>query len=324
METERFCRDVVDGFQGSAVGTFVGDALGMPVEGWSRNEIRRRFGTLAEMEAGRFPRGRYTDDTEMMISILECLAEHGRFDPAWTARRFAETFDPGRGYGARIHDVMARIRKGVSWDRAGTDSYGNGGAMRIAPIGFFHFRNPDRLHEAAADSCRITHTHPEALAGAIVQASAVAMALGWGLRRTPVDSFRFFTELAERAADVHRPFALRLLNLAGYRADTAEEFADRMTALFACDVKAIEAVPPALAAFATSVSFEDAVTRAVNLGGDTDTIGAMTGAVAGAYYGLGNIPRRWLDCLENGPRGRDYVLELAARAAGHLNDAGKG
>jgi poly(ADP-ribose) glycohydrolase ARH3 len=67
-------------------------------------------------------------------------------------------------------------------------------------------------------------------------------------------------------------------------------------------------VPAAIGAFVLTESFRDAVVLAVNLGGDTDTIGAMAGAIAGAYYGYSEIPQAWLDPLENGAKGRDYVV----------------
>ena len=135
---------MTDKFKGSALGTFVGDAMGREVEGWSWDMIRVRHGLLQGVG-----KGMYTDDTEMMIGIMESLKEDPRFDPALTARKFLENFDPLRGYGARIYGVMARLRRGVSWDQVGTDSWGNGGAMRIAPIGFFFYDDRERLVDAA-------------------------------------------------------------------------------------------------------------------------------------------------------------------------------
>jgi poly(ADP-ribose) glycohydrolase ARH3 len=73
-----------------------------------------------------------------------------------------------------------------------------------------------------------------------------------------------------------------------------------------------ESVPTAIYVFLTnSESFEKALISAVNVGGDTDTIGAMTGAIAGAYHGFSQMPARWLDCLENKVKGKTYILKLA-------------
>ena len=174
-----------DHFAGSALGTFIGDALGMPLEGWPPQAIRRRFGLLSELIDGRFPAGHYTDDTEMMISLLETLVAAEGFDPAVAARRFLANFHPERGYGGRIYGIMDLLAAGEPWDRVGTDSFGNGSAMRVAPIGFFYFDDLEQLDRAAAGQAAITHTHPEGLAGAVVQAGAVALAMRAGLEGRP-------------------------------------------------------------------------------------------------------------------------------------------
>ncbi|NVL91276.1 MAG: ADP-ribosylglycohydrolase family protein, partial [Desulfobacterales bacterium] len=142
---------LLDRFLGSALGTFVGDALGEPVEGWSHRSIYSRFGLLDTMIRKE---GRYTDDTQMMIGILETLVEKVGFDPAICAKKFQENFDPARGYGRRIFGVMERISQGIPWDQVGTDSFGNGGAMRIAPIGCFYYRDLQVLKENAIISAR--------------------------------------------------------------------------------------------------------------------------------------------------------------------------
>jgi poly(ADP-ribose) glycohydrolase ARH3 len=77
---------------------------------------------------------------------------------------------------------------------------------------------------------------------------------------------------------------------------------------YGLSLRAIESVPAAIGAFVLTNSFREAVVMAVNLGGDTDTIGAMAGAVAGAYYGLDQIPQEWIDPLENGVKGREYTV----------------
>jgi poly(ADP-ribose) glycohydrolase ARH3 len=133
-----------DHFLGSALGTFVGDAMGREVEGWSWEQIRARHGILRGIGEGF-----YTDDTEMMIGLMESLREDPGFDPSITAQCFLANFHPYRGYGARIYGIMDQLSQGASWDEVGTDSWGNGGAMRIAPIGFFFYDELERLLEAA-------------------------------------------------------------------------------------------------------------------------------------------------------------------------------
>ena len=305
-----------DHFAGSALGTFIGDALGMPVEGWTARDIEGRYGRLRELKAGRFPAGRYTDDTEMMIGLLESLVESGRFDPALTAQRFLDNFHPWRGYGGRIHGIMDRLQGGASWDEVGTDSFGNGGAMRVAPAGFFFYDDPAMLTECAAGQAAITHRHPQALAGAVMQAGAVALALEDGLKGERRDRGLFLDKVAELGHPYDAPSAKRLLGLKEMEPGSFQQMVRDIASRYRCDLRAVESVGPALAAYLFSDGFEDAVILAVNLGGDADTIGAMAGAMAGAFQGLKGLPEPWLKVLENGPLGRDHVMELCRQAAG--------
>jgi poly(ADP-ribose) glycohydrolase ARH3 len=297
---------LLDKFLGSALGTFVGDALGAPVEGWPHRAIYHRFGLLDAMLEGE---GRYTDDTQMMIGILETLLEKGKFDPAVCARKFQENFDPTRGYGRRIFGVMERIRQGIPWDQVGTDSFGNGGAMRIAPIGCFYSQDLEAIKKNAILSARITHNHPEGLAGAVAQATAVGLALHHSLSNEPIEAERFVDEITNHVIDIDTGFAESLEGIKSIPRGSILEVIKAIADRYLLSLKAIESVPPAISAFVSTDSFRDAVVLAVNLGGDTDTIGAMAGAMAGAYYGYDQIPRQWLDCLENGAKGRDYVID---------------
>ena len=295
----------LDRFLGSAMGTFVGDALGEPVEGWPHRAIYSRFGLLDTMVRGE---GRYTDDTQMMIGILETLIEKGGFDPAICAGKFQENFDPGRGYGRRIFGVVERIRQGIPWDQVGTDSFGNGGAMRIAPIGCFYYRDLQPLKENAIMSARITHNHPEGLAGAVAQATAVGLAFQYGLSNEPIEPEGFLDSITAQVSDIDKGFAESLDGIKSIHRGSMIEIIEAIGGRYRLSLRAIESVPAAIGSFVLTTCFKDAVVLAVNLGGDTDTIGAMAGAIAGAYYGYGQIPEAWVSQLENRAKGRDYVI----------------
>jgi poly(ADP-ribose) glycohydrolase ARH3 len=293
------------------MGTFVGDAFGRQVEGWSSLTIQEVHGLLEEMG-----KGIYTDDTEMMIGIMESLVENPQFDPALTAGKFLANFSPYRGYGGRIYGVMDRLRSGVAWNKAGTDSWGNGGAMRVAPIGFFFYDDPDGLKKAVRDCTLITHHHPLGLAGALAQAKAVGLATLKGVRGEPLEAGEFVETIVEAVTAESREMAKALHMVKDIRrGEDMRETIIGIVSHFPCDVSAIGAVPAALASFLLTRTFRESVVVAVNCGGDTDTIGAMTGAVAGAYYGYGQIPKGWFEPLENGPKGKRYVLSLAERLA---------
>ncbi len=299
-----------DRFRGSAIGTFIGDALGRAVEGWPAPAIRRSFGILEEMVEGV-----YTDDTEMMMGIMESLHEVGRFDPGLTGEKFLHNFNPTRGYGGRIYGVMDRLRKGIPWNQAGTDSWGNGSAMRIAPIGFFFYDDPVKLKEAAIQSSIITHKHAKGIAGAVVQATAVGIATHMGLKGEAIEVEGFINLIIEHTGEIDQEMLQQLERIKGIGGGDLRATIDAISSHFYCDVSAIGAVPPAIASFLLSRGFKESIVVAVNCGGDTDTLGAMSGAIAGAYYGYSQIPSQWLMSLENEGKGRDYILSLADRLA---------
>ena len=290
-------------FTGALLGTFVGDALGMPYEGrgWSGDPIE-------------MTRGIYTDDTQMMIGIAESLVACGGFDGGDMARRFVENFDPTRGYGSGAFRVIGNLVAGQPWDHAGvglfgSGSYGNGSAMRIAPIGVFYHDDEEKLREAARLSSIISHTHPLGKQGAMLQAYAVALALRHGVSGE-LDAGQMIQNLRDFLpvdADVFRDKLTSLEHLLDGDPSRRE-----VIGRLGNGVRSFESVPTAIYSFLSHwKSFEDAVIYAVSLGGDADTIGAMTGAIAGAYHGCQRIPSRWLDKLENGAKGRDYVIGLA-------------
>lgn len=127
-------------------------------------------------------RWNYTDDTLMALSIFSVLRQHGFIHQPTLARSFAERYDSTRGYGPAMHRLLWEIKSGEDWaDRAqslfeGQGSFGNGAAMRVAPVGAFFAGDINAVVEQAALSSIITHTHDEAIAGAIAVAVTVARA----------------------------------------------------------------------------------------------------------------------------------------------------
>lgn len=305
----------LDKISGAILGSFTGDALGMPVEGWSFRKISERYGEIKEILPGRLKAGSYTDDTEMMIGIAESLLECGTFNDQHMALTFCRNYDPGRGYGSGTTRVLQLIKSGMPWEQAVKEvfpggSYGNGAAMRIAPVACLYVGRQDELRKCAAGSARLTHAHPQAVEGAALQASAVALAL--------TAESRYFLDRSwflERLRNTLPPEAGEYRE----KLDCVEKLleiepaVERIVRELGNGVKAAQSVCTSIYSFlADPGSFEKAVVKAVSLGGDTDTIGAMTGAISGAYHGRKGIPGRWLDKLEEGQKGRGYVEELAA------------
>ena len=289
---------------GALLGTFVGDALGMPFEGFARGAIP----AAVEMVEARRGRGTYTDDTQMMIALAESLLERGKVEQEHLARAFQEAYDPERGYGGGTRRVFELWAAGTAVADAagqvfgGQGSRGNGAAMRIAPVAVCFRDDPTRLCAEAAGSARVTHAHPVGVDGAVVQAAAIGAALR-----------------DEDILDVARA-AARTEEMRGALHDVGLLLAERrdpagVLARLASSSDAGESVCAAVYSAIAHPTFEAAVRFAVRLAGDTDTVAAMTGAIAGARNGARSIPRRWLDALEDGERGRSHVERLATRLA---------
>jgi len=302
MKTELTTENIKDSFLGICYGTFCGDALGMPFENWSSNERIKEYGIVRKMCATEDRKaGSYTDDTQMMFGILETVAEKGHIDQDFLVERFVQNFD-GRGYGQRMRwDFIGRIKGlNINWRDLKRDSFGNGGAMRVAPLVPLFFDDIPQLIKETKKSCETTHTHPLAIDGTIVQAISVALAMNSGINKKKILPEAFIEKILKLYPDMSAEFKKKyqLINSIDLKAST-ENFCRQIADTWKCDLKTDESVPPALACFLGADSFEEAVVRAMNSSWDADTVPAMTGAIAGAFYGYNSIPENWLKVLEN-------------------------
>jgi poly(ADP-ribose) glycohydrolase ARH3 len=299
----------IDRARGALLGTFVGDALGMPFEGAPTAAVPER---LVMLDA-RLGRGTYTDDTEMAIALAESLLERGGIDARALGRAFADAHDPRRGYGSGTTEVLRLVRSGIHPHAAagslfgGEGSQGNGAAMRVAPVAVRYAGDTAGLATAAQDSARVTHAHPLAVDAAVVQATAIAAAL---VGEAPLEAALAAATTAELKGRLIK--AARLLDSRPQPAEAAATLGNRPTGH--------ESVPAAIYSAAAHDSVEAATTFAVRCGGDTDTIGAMAGAIAAARAGASAIPSHWLDALEEGPKGRSHVETLAELLAAASED----
>jgi poly(ADP-ribose) glycohydrolase ARH3 len=288
-----------DRFRGLMLGTAVGDALGRPVEG--HPEVSESY--IDEILAG--PRWMiYTDDTAMTMWLAESLLAADGFDGADMSMRFAEGYqrEPFRGYGANVIDVFSRVLRGFEWSETarsqfgGTGSYGNGAAMRVAPVAMWEYMDIAGTVRLARQTAEVTHTHPVGVEGAVVQAAAAGHAL-----RHDFDRDALLGDLDERVRSQIFRSKLEVLPTAIERSDD-----DYARLHLGNGVSAGNSVITALYCFLASHEFEDAVVRAVKMGGDADTIAAMAGALAGARYGATAIPEVW-----TGVEGGERLVELA-------------
>ncbi len=280
----------------SLEGLSVGDAFGDRF--FIHPDVAER---LIEARALPVAPWRFSDDTQMALSIVSILREFGTIDQEQLAQSFAQRYDSGRGYGAAMHGLLARIRDGEPWNKvapslfSGQGSFGNGAAMRVAPLGAFFADEMDRVISQAEASAEVTHSHPEAKAGAI--AVAVAAAWAWRLRNSStVPSQQEFLDLIlplVPESEVHSKIRqARDLQQASVESAVAVlGNGDRISAQ--------DTVPFALWCAAQHLdNYEEAMWLTVSGMGDRDTTCAIVGGIVALYTGVEGIPTAWLDNRE--------------------------
>ncbi len=241
----------------------------------------------------------YTDDTLMALSIYDELrTRNGLLDQDALARSWARRYDNSRGYGPAMHGLLANIRMGVSWRTAsrwlfdGQGSWGNGAAMRVAPLGAYFADDFDAVAREAGASAEITHAHPEGVAGAVAVAVAAAYAARLRFNDAPPPTRPAFLD----AILAHVPHGLTHDNL-----ERARDLAPGKTVALAVAalgngsrVSAPDTVPFALFCAAERLdSYEEALWLSVSGLGDRDTTCAIAGGVVASYTGADAIPGEW-------------------------------
>ena len=247
----------------------------------------------------------YTDDTLMAMSVFSVLRQYGFIDQPALARNFAERYDNTRGYGPAMHRLLWEIKCGEDWsERAqslfeGQGSFGNGAAMRVAPVGAFFADDIDAVIEQAARSSVITHTHDEAIAGAI--AVAVAAAQAYRLRKSnnlPGRS-EFLDLVLPHVPDSEVRSKIRQAR--DISASASVQFAVSVLGN-GVGVSAQDTVPFALWCAAKHLSnYEEALWLTVSGLGDRDTTCAIVGGIVASYSGIEGIPPEWLKTREHLP-----------------------
>jgi ADP-ribosylglycohydrolase len=194
---------------------------------------------------------KYTDDTVLTVATADCLLKKGDF-----AKYYKKYFldYPDKGYGGNF------IKWGNSSSFEPYNSWGNGSAMRISPVGFA-FNSLEFVLINAKKSAKVTHNHPEGIKGAQAVAAAIFMAQS-GSSKNEIKEFiesKFYYDL--------------------------DKSLDEIRSFYSFDVSCQGSVPQGITAFLESDGFEDSIRKAISIGGDSDTIACITGGIAEAYYG---------------------------------------
>ncbi|WFP79157.1 ADP-ribosylglycohydrolase family protein [Mesorhizobium sp. WSM4906] len=332
--------DMTDRAMGALIGGALGDALGMPTQLLSPARIAELYGHVEDFVAPAadhpvskgLPEGAITDDTEQALLLGRILVSSG------------ERFDHGRWVNALLdweRDVKARgsydllgpstkraidaINEGVPAEEAGRGGDTNGAAMRIAPVGIMMLPEPlDVLVAKVAETCRATHNTSIAIASAAAVAAAVSLGVSGGDWRAAsghaVAAARLGAALGHWATG--GDIAARILWAQELVRGKTENDAIRLIVdLVGTGVASQESVPAAFAVLevAQGDAWQAAVIAA-NLGGDTDTIGAVAAGMAGACSGLSELPQHriarltGIDLAEVRTLASDLVAARTAKA----------
>lgn len=302
---------------GCLAGLAVGDALGMPTEFLNPEQIKAEFGTVRKFQPApswhphaRLKTGSVTDDTHQTLAVARAYSPNGTLGAedmarellAWADSTPADDLDVIIGRSTRT--ALAQIRAGVAPSESGKSGQTNGAAMRVAPVGLMHAGNPLASLLDVVQASMPTHFTTQAISGAAAVAFAVAEAAGsaptlegilnaamlgaregraygnwcWG---TPLEKrIELALDLVEKASG--EPSALHALyNYVGVDMLVAESVACAFGLIKLADG-----------------NLEKVLTLAANIGGDTDTIASITGAVCGAWHGIAAVPGILLNAVE--------------------------
>ena len=293
-------------YLGSMLGLAAGDAVGAQVEFMRPGD----FEPVTDMVGGgvfRLPAGAFTDDTSMALCLAQSLVERGGFDPVDQLERYLRWIREGyMSSTGRAFDVGGTCADAILRFEATRQPYcgstnpnraGNGSIMRLAPVPLFFAREPEKAVEMSAAGARTNHGAPNAVDGCRYLGALIVGAVS-GASKEELLSPRYTPApgLWERA-----PLADAIREIADGSFVTKDPPEIRGTGYV------VDSLEAALWAFHRGHSFEEGLMLAVNLGDDADTTAAVYGQLAGAFYGVSAIPRRFRDRLAM----RDLIEDLA-------------
>jgi len=302
-----------DKFRGAILGCFLGDAFGSGFEGMDPDRAAFHMNVLSR----QFTKS-YTDDTDMTLALTESIIQCDQIDPEDIAKQFSLHCDLTRGYAIGTIKAVQALRVGMKWHQVArivfeNGSFGNGAAMRASPVGLFYHHDLDGLREGAIEQANVTHVHPIGQWGAVMQACSVGLAVIQNPKE-PFEKEQMVINLREVLWGGPIEYLKALNRIEEMLSQGKKLQAREVVQSLGNGVEAHLSVPSACyIAITYSPDFCDAIRAAISLGGDTDTIAGMVGAIVGAHVGEKGLPSEWIEQLEDGPRGRSFVRSLADR-----------
>ncbi len=311
---------IMERARGLMLGVVVGNLLGLPVEGRSKGRVTKRY-PLGVREIKPSETAKYMDDDPAQsVELAEALLEGGDLPERFAARLCIWRQVNGRGMGRTTRQSIAQLEDGVpppvaayAVYRAKGEHAPNGGIMRCAPVAIARWQQPELLVRDTADTCAVSHYAPASQWSCVIVNAATAILLSGGapdlqqlLAAAKADGCPDLVAEA-RATGVPTRF---LENAARGRSSPRDT--EWMRGNRGSNGHTVMTMQAGLWAATTPLNFEEALVALVSSGGDTDTNGALAGAMLGARYGASAIPLRWLGYVMQ----RDRLIYLAERLAG--------
>jgi ADP-ribosyl-[dinitrogen reductase] hydrolase len=285
-------------FKGLLLGTAVGDALGLPAEGLSKRRVQKLFpGRWRNRFLFQF--GMVSDDTDHTVFVAQCLLASNKSLHRFTRRfawclRFWLLSLPASIGGATLKSGI-RLLLGIKPESSGVYSAGSGAAMRSAVIGAYFSSDPVNCRSFVKAATEITHTDPKAFVGA----SAVALVSGWIIRedissRPSLEDFEAIIKSADNNDPIWSDLTDKIVQALS-NGLSVQDFVATIGLQNGVSGYVYHVVPVALFAWYRHFGdFESALNEVLSCGGDTDTVGAITGALVGAVVGENGIPADWI------------------------------
>jgi ADP-ribosyl-[dinitrogen reductase] hydrolase len=291
--------DIKNRAVGSLLGLAVGDALGTTLEFTSRDTCP----AITDIVGGgpfHLKAGQFTDDSSMALALADSLLHDSNLEEYDFAQRLCRWWRTGEysctgdcfDIGNATRQALEHFEETGNPIAGSTDprSAGNGSAIRLAPAAIRHWSNPHLLADVAARQSRVTHAAPEAVDACVAFGAILGEAVG-GMSREDVLRARY-----------------------GYNAGVGRVMAGSWRGKHRDQIKStgyvVDGIEAAMWSIASTDSFEGAVLLAVNLGVDSDSVGAMAGQFAGAIYGASAIPAHWLAKLSWADRIEQVAVQL--------------
>jgi ADP-ribosylglycohydrolase len=303
--------ELLNRIRGCFFGCAVGDAFGAAGEFGHRRpeeDSSKQITTMLPVKHFKLPAGSWTDDTSMMLCLAESIVKYGYFDHRTTMKLYLQWLARGHnsvtGYAFDVGNTCRRAiveysTKGYLPART-ADEYcqSNGCIMRLAPVPIFYAYDCNEAAQMSGESALTTHAHPVCKRTTELFGWLLAAAIGadlYGPRSK--DELLHFKGAPAWLLEGYEP-TVGKPDLSALRPVINGDYLNKVRTDLDSTGYVVAGLETALWVFAHTTNFRDGLVYIVNLGGDSDTLGAIYGMLAGAYYGYDSIPGEWYDALQ--------------------------